>query len=158
MATKSRTDDYSKPGGTSGEGEAMGEKTLTITVALPPRDLCGNGPAPSSSGGKIARSKAIKRERDSAHLRAHLSMWSDDPKPYFPTGRVRVDVLVKRDPLWSARRLDDDNLIRGLKATMDGFTDAGVWVDDRQVQWGTIEWEAADPLRGEVVLTLTAAG
>jgi hypothetical protein len=159
MGTKSRRSHYSKPGGTSGEGEPMGEKTLTITVGLPERSLCGNG---TGRANGFMRARLVKPQREAAKQEARDRLWrigycgpGETMPCYFPTGRVRVDVLVKRDPLWSARRLDDDNLIRGLKATMDGFADAGVWVDDRQVQWGTIEWESADPLRGEIVLTLT---
>lgn len=159
MTTKSLTDDYSKPGGTSGEGEAKGEKTLTITVALPSRDLCGNG---TGRANGFQRARLVKPQREAAKQEARDRLWrigycgpGETMPCYFPTGRVRVDVLVKRDPLWSARRLDDGNLWTGLKATLDGLQDAGVVAGDRQFTMGRIEWESADPLRGEIVLTLT---
>jgi Holliday junction resolvase RusA-like endonuclease len=135
--------------------------TLTIELGLPPRELCGNGPPPASRGAKIGRSRAVRAQREAAWQAATAAILAQrDPArrralPQFPGGRVRVDVLVRRDPTWSARRLDDDNLIRGLKAALDGLSDAGVWADDRQVRYGHITWEPAEPLRGAVVLTLT---
>ncbi len=140
----------------SGEG-----RRLVIALGLPDRRLCGNGYL-----GKFARGRVVKEHRESAcraALAALETMGSGSrvleyPPPFRPDARVRVDVTVRRDPLWAARRLDDDNLIRGLKAQIDGLTDAGVWADDRQVQWGTITWETAPPYRGGVVLTLTEQG
>lgn len=134
-----------------------GGRSLTITLALPPRELCGNGPAPASRGGKIARSNLIKDTRAAAYWEGvhALERASWERLPYFAEGRVRVDVTVYRNPLWSARRLDDDNFIKGTKAQMDGLTEAGVWKDDRQVQWGEIRWVSERPGYGRVEVTLT---
>ena len=135
---------------------------LVVTVPLPDRKLCGNAGGMMSRQGHIYRNKLIKAQREVARCEGRDRLWGighhragEKTPPHFPAGRVLVTVEVWRDPLWAARRLDDDNLIRGLKATMDGLTDAGVWADDRQVQWGPITWETAQPYRGEVVLTLT---
>ena len=135
-------------------------QTLTVSVALPDRSLCGNG---TGRANGFRRARLVKPQREAAKEAARDRLWrigycgpGETMPCFFPTGRVRVDVLVRRDPLWSARRLDDDNLIRGLKAVMDGFTDAGVWVDDRQVHWGRVDWETAGPMQGGVTLVLTA--
>lgn len=139
---------------------------LCVTLPLPPRALCGNGAPPASRGGKIGRSDLVRATRKATAWTAREAMiaagWCDDtfrvglPPAYFSTGRVRVDVLVRRDPLWSARRLDDDNLIRGCKPILDGLAEARVVSNDRQFRFGTVTWERAKPLRGEMVVTLTA--
>ena len=131
---------------------------LTVTVPLPDRALCGNG---TGRANGFLRARLVKEQREAALRCAEVTApvvfaAQDNRLPYFPTGRVRVDVLVLRDPLWAARRLDDDNLIRGLKATLDGLADAGIVANDRQFTMGAIAWETADPYRGAVVLTLSA--
>lgn len=133
---------------------------LAIECALPDRALCGNGTA-----GKFARGRLVKAQRAAARLAAQEARKSYDAtmlarhgsygEVLWPMGRVVVDVHVRRPAFWAARRLDDDNLIRGLKATIDGLTDARIWSDDRQVRWGAITWEAAQP--GEHGVTLTVA-
>lgn len=126
-------------------------RTLTITLALPDRALCGNGTA-----RKFERSALVADQRRDAALCGYqaLAAFPESLRgPLFPADvRVRVDVLVKRTRQWAARRMDDDNLIRGLKASMDGLTDAGIWHDDRQVRWGDIAWQLAAP--GEHGITL----
>ncbi|MGN6698499.1 MAG: hypothetical protein ACTHMR_10095 [Thermomicrobiales bacterium] len=140
---------------------------LSITLALPPRALCGNGAPPASRGGKIGRSGLIRATRKATAWVAREAMvaagWHDDtfrvglPPAYFPTGRVRVDVLVHRDSAWSARRLDDDNFWRGLKPILDGLAEARVVANDQQFRLGTVTWgETRKPLRGEMVVILTA--
>lgn len=136
-------------------------RTLTVTVGLPDRKLCGNAAGPSSRAGHIARNRRIKAQREAAYW-SGLDAIARFPlnevgrgKPYFPTGRVLVTVAVHRDPLWATRKLDDDNLIRGMKSQIDGLTDANIWTDDQQVRWGVITWQAAEPYRGCLVLTLT---
>ncbi|HEY8600654.1 MAG TPA: hypothetical protein VIL85_19615 [Thermomicrobiales bacterium] len=52
--------------------------------------------------------------------------------------------------------LDDDNLWRGLKATLAGFQDALVVRNDLQVQLDDMRWEKAASTAGRVVLTLSA--
>lgn len=154
-------DAQERPGQCTGPTTAERRPALTITLALPARSLCGNGRAHG-----FARSRLVKAQRSAAAWVAREALigagWCDDtfrvgPAPaYFPTGRVRVDVLVRRDPVWSARRLDDGNLWHGLKAALDGLQDARVVKNDRQFTLGTITWERAPMLQGEVVLTIAA--
>jgi hypothetical protein len=127
--------------------------TLSVEVALPSRDLCGNGRA---NGFK--RSRLVKAQRGAAMLAAYAALSALPAtlqRPPFPAGtRVLVEALVRRDPLWSARRLDDDNFWRGCKGALDGLADAGVVADDRQFTLGRIVWDKAEPLRGGVLLLL----
>lgn len=129
-------------------------RALTIDLALPDRALCGNGTA-----RKFERSALVADQRRGAALcgyQALAALRGTLRGPLFPAGvRVRVDVAVRRTRLWAARRMDDDNLIRGLKASMDGLTDAGVWHDDRQVRWGDIAWELAAPGEHGITLNIT---
>lgn len=149
----------------SGEraGRADG-RTLTVTLPLPDRRLCGNGAA-----GRVQRSRLVRDHRAVARWAAYRALvargWTQSvfrhgPRgPYFPAGvTVRIAVTVRREPGWAARRLDAQNLIHGLKAYVDGLQDGDlpVLADDRYVQWGDVTWETALPWRGEVILTLTA--
>lgn len=128
---------------------------LTITVSLPDRRLCGNGRI-----NLLARTRLIKAQRAEAMYAAREAILqrtgATDSAAYFSTGRVRVTVVVHRPTHWATRALDDDNLWRGLKATLDGFQDALVVRNDRQFQLGDVRWEKATPTAGRVVLTLTA--
>lgn len=144
---------------------------LTITVSLPDRRLCGNGRI-----NPLARTRLIKAQRTEAMYAAREAILqrtgATDSGAYFlasseaglsravsrggATGRVRVSALIHRPTWWATRALDDDNLWRGLKATLDGFQDALVVRNDRQFQLGDVRWEKATPTAGRVVLTLTA--
>jgi hypothetical protein len=122
---------------------------LTIIMPLPERALCGNGPAPASKGGKIARGKVIALQREHARL-AVFSALADYPEtlrgPLFPAGvRVRLSAIVRRSPRWSARRLDDDNYWRGAKSQIDALADAGAIHNDAQIELGAVAWETAAP-------------
>lgn len=135
-------------------------RRIEFAVALPPRELCGNGRA-----GKFERTELVAMVREATALiaaqahRAALGVTSDAEikAPYFPSGRVAVRVRVRRDPLWSRTKLDDDNVQRGLKPVLDALQDARIVANDRQCFYdGKIAWDVASPLRGEVVLTLIA--
>lgn len=137
-------------------------KSLTVVVALPDRALCGNGRAHG-----FERSELVKEARAAALVagaaahREAVGVLSDaelaDREPYFGSGRVAVRVHAKRDPLWSARALDDDNMQRGLKPVWDAFASAKIVANDRQFYYdGEVEWSLGEPYRGDVTLTLVA--
>jgi hypothetical protein len=127
--------------------------SLAVEVPLPDRALCGNGRV-----GGFKRSRLVKAQRGAAMLAAYAvlaALPATLKRPPFPAGtRVLVEALVRRDPLWSARRLDDDNFWRGCKGILDGLADAGVVADDRQFTLGRVVWDKAEPLRGGVLLLL----
>jgi hypothetical protein len=130
-------------------------EAFSIEVPLPDRALCGNG---SGRNNGFKRARLVKAQRDAATLAAYAAL-AELPatlkRPPFPAGtRVLVEALVRRDPLWSARRLDDDNFWRGCKGVLDGLADAGVVADDRQFTLGRVVWDKAEPLRGGVLLLL----
>ncbi len=135
-----------------------GPEPLVLTLGLPPRELCGNGKV-----GKYERAELVKETRLAAELegrRAHrtaaLDAGQPDPDgPWFPEGRVGVALVVRRDPLWSRMKLDDDNIQRGLKPALDGLQDAGIVANDRQFYFdGKVVWEKGQPFGGRVTLTL----
>lgn len=132
---------------------------LTINLALPDRGLCGNGRA-----AKQGRSALVAAARKAAMLegtRAHRIAigGADIVYPLFPHHKVAIVVTVKRDPLWSRTKLDDDNLQRGLKAAIDGLQDAFIVATDRQFFFeGPVRWEKGQPLRGGVTLQLYPTG
>jgi hypothetical protein len=138
------------------DAPAGATRVLTLTLPLPDRRLCGNGTA-----GKFARGRLVKAARLATYhaglaRRGELGLLTGDF--VWETGRVRLDALVRRDPTWAARRLDDDNFWRGMKATIDGLQDAGFVMDDRQFALGTVVWVTGEPWRGSVLLTLTEVG
>jgi hypothetical protein len=131
-------------------------RSLTIAdLPLPDRALCGNGRA-----ARRERTALVRAQRDAARLAAAKDLGTFLPgvdEPYFPSGRVAIRCTVRRVDWWSARPLDDDNLIRGLKPTLDGLADAGVVANDRQFYWdGPVRWEVAQPGEHGITLTLTA--
>lgn len=136
-------------------------RSLCLEMPLPEKALCGNGPAPASKGGKIARGKVIAMQREHARL-AVFSALADHPEtlrgPLFPAGvRVRLSASVRRAPRWSARRLDDGNFWAGMKPSIDALADAGAIHNDSQIELGAVAWEKAAPGEQGVTLTLTEA-
>lgn len=131
--------------------------TLFVDVALPDRDLCGNGRA---NGFK--RSRLVKAQREAAQLATYKALAAHPDtlqRPLFPAGvRVKVCAMVRRAPFWSARRLDDDNLWRGLKPSLDALADAGAIFNDSQVTLGLVIWALARPGEHGVTLWLSEAG
>jgi len=71
---------------------------------------------------------ATKALREEAKLEAMASAYRSKQK----SPMDHAVVLIIRQCA-TIRTMDPDNLIAQLKAAFDGFTDAGIWVDDRQL-------------------------
>ena len=121
---------------------------VIVALPLPARILSPNGRA---HWAKVHRAKQDARWL--AKLCARLRL-GDSPTPYFPAG-TRVRITATAWPRQRNHDHDDDNLKASCKAYLDGFTDAGVWADDRQAVWGDVTWEEPGTQRGQIVLTLT---
>lgn len=96
-----------------------------------------------------------KRQRDDAMWTAYAAM-ADHPETLravvFPTGKVRADVQVFRRP--HQRVPDEGAQWEMLKPAWDGFQDAGVVSDDKQIVHGSMRWYRGDA-NPRVVITLT---
>lgn len=133
---------------------------LTIEYPLPDRKLCGNGKAAGIQRGKLVQEARANAEivSTASHraARDRLGLSPDLSEPWFAPGkRVAVRVHVRRDPLWSTRALDDDNMQRGLKPTIDSLQDSLIVANDRQCFFdGPVTWATGPPYIGGVILTL----
>ena len=97
---------------------------LTITLPLPPQRL-----KPNVRSHHMAKAKAVATYREIAMLAACESVCS--VFGYVSPSELSV---VRLHAFWpTVRRMDADNLLATMKAAFDGFTDAGLWTDDRQV-------------------------
>jgi len=133
-------------------GRRNGEnvRELTITVPMPPRELSPNGYTRRRAhiAAKVAaREDAQTKARQAIILwqRAHKTSWQPIE------GAVLVSALFI---VGTGRRRDRDNAIASLKSTLDGFTRAGIWRDDSQVEWGTVNWFKQASWLPEVVITI----
>ncbi len=130
-------------------------------LALPPRELCGNGHAPPHvlTAMRASERHSARLFSAQARINQHPVHHAFDPTvPYFWKNlRVAVTVRVRYGSDFSSRPLDDDNMWRGLKSKLDGLQDAHIVANDRQLfMSGKIEWVKVEPLRGGVDLVLTA--
>lgn len=87
-----------------------------------------------------------KRQRDDAMWTAYCTL-ADHPGTLravvFPTGKVRADVQVYRRPRQKVP--DAGAQWEWLKPIWDGFQDAGVVMDDKQIVHGEIVYHPTDP-------------
>ena len=111
-------------------------RTYTITLAVPNRVLWGNGRTRNERYRRVLIRDHRQRARDAAI--------GHPIQP--PMLRARVDC---RFHFTTAARRDDQNLIHGLKAYIDGLEDAGVIANDFGVSWGEIE-QPADAMMREL--------
>lgn len=95
---------------------------MRIVLPLPHKSL-----SPNARVHWAAKARVVKQTRFDACLCVSLWMktwgWKDAPRWKAATVRCRFYFRTK------ARR-DSDNCAASCKAIWDGFTDAGVWVDD----------------------------
>lgn len=122
---------------------------LVVALELPSRLLSPNG---------RAHWTIVRQAKQDARWRAKLAaavLLYAAPTPYFPAG-TRVRITATARPRQRNHEHDDDNLKAGCKSYLDGFTDAGVWENDRQAVWGDVVWEEPDGRPGRLVLTMAA--
>ena len=96
---------------------------LTITLPLPPQRL-----KPNVRSHHMAKAKAVATYRETACDNAMEAAY------HFDVRQACSIAVVRLHAFWpTVRRMDADNLLATMKAAFDGFTDAGLWTDDRQV-------------------------
>lgn len=116
-------------------------------VPLPSLLLTGNTRA---SGWTVSK---LRREQRAWGRFACLRALDGHPAPTWAAGMVAVRIDVNRSRAWSARNLDDDNLIAGLKGARDGIADA-LGTDDRLWRIVGVHWHQAPQGSGDVAFTL----
>lgn len=127
--------------------------TLTITMPLPYPRL-----TPNLRLGWRERARLTREQREMAHWWARQSAVLAEHRrtgagPFFPTGRVRLDVTMCLAP--GFRQLDDDNAWASLKAIRDGLADA-LELDDKYFTQGRLAYALEQT--GTVTITLTEEG
>jgi hypothetical protein len=112
----------------------------TITIALPV-------PIPWLSANVRRRlhhqalARHTRQQRHDAALCAYAAFMaypSAVARPFFPAGRVRLDVTVCPRP--RQQRCDDTAVWEALKPALDGVEDAGIVADDKQLVVGSLTW------------------
>lgn len=100
---------------------------MIIEMPLPHKNL-----SPNARPHWAAKAKSAKKYRQDAFIAA-----TDVINQRFPLGgrppRMKKATAQCTFYMRSKRRVDADNLLASVKNCFDGFTDAGVWVDDQYV-------------------------
>ena len=101
-------------------GDGM-DARLEVTLELPPKELQPNA-------RPHWRSKATKTKAYRKHAKDEAMAAAYEAKLTEPIKDAAVSIRYYNK---TARVIDRDNIIASLKAAFDGFTDAGIWTDDR---------------------------
>lgn len=120
--------------------------TLVITIPIPP-DLCDPNKRTRSYH---ARARAIRDARGIGKMASKAAM-NEHPAGRFPWNSATIDVRWYHP---TKRLRDEQNIIATLKATVDGFQDSGLILNDNAVTWGRIE-RLVDPQNRRVELIVT---
>lgn len=91
---------------------------LQTELPLPPSEL-----NPNARPSKWKKAEKVKEYRSRARWAAKASL-DKDHEP-LEAAAVYLEYWNR-----TAHRIDPDNIVAAMKSAMDGFTDAGVWVDD----------------------------
>jgi len=92
---------------------------------MPPSELRGN-----SRVHWTVRSQVTKQFKESTEWRLR----EIDPDPM---GKIRIKYIAH----WCGKRIDPDNLIKGMKPALDALTEYGVIEDDNPDYITGIDWE-----------------
>ncbi len=101
--------------------QGISARPVVIELANPPVNL-----HPNSSAHWRTRAQWARFARNEAML----SAYNVRPPVPFARCRARADFRFRVQ-----RRRDADNLMAWIKHTIDGLTDAAIWVDDAVVTW-----------------------
>jgi Holliday junction resolvase RusA-like endonuclease len=114
---------------------------ITITVGLPAQPL-----KPNVRCHHMTKAIATKKYREEARDAAMASCYDQDVRE--PIREARVDITYYH---LTKRYMDRDNILASLKAVFDGFSDAGLWQDDRECFFMPVQREKdADNPRVEI--------
>ena len=102
-------------------------KAIIITLPVPPAAL-----KPNSRPHYMAKANATKRAKAVA---ATVGSQHRPPEP------IKVPYVKLKWIVGDRRRRDGDNLMGWCKAYTDGLTLAGIWIDDKDVEWCGIKIE-----------------
>lgn len=94
---------------------------LKVILDLPPVEL-----SPNKRVHWAKKAKKIKEYRQHAMEMAMASAFDTDMKEPFVTPVVQISYFNARNV-----KPDADNILAAMKSAFDGFTDAGIWKDDR---------------------------
>lgn len=97
---------------------------ITITIPIPPA-----GNSPNARGHWRKKHRATAKARADAHACATSALNSE--RPNWESANVHVRWYGKDR---RCLKLDTTNAEASLKASLDGLTDAGLWIDDRRVR------------------------
>jgi Holliday junction resolvase RusA-like endonuclease len=129
-------------------------RQITIVVPLPDPALTIN--ARRRMHWREER-RHVKAQREAAMLAAYAAMSGATGLRgvLFPTGKVRADVEVFRRP--RQKEPDEPAKWEMLKPVWDGFEDAGIVADDKQIAQGDMVWWPTNP-EPQIVITLSEVG
>jgi Holliday junction resolvase RusA-like endonuclease len=121
--------------------------SITVVLPLPPAEL-----KPNARPHYMAKAKRTKQYRAFAWAAGRCA--SGPRVKMWKAARVSIRWYSK-----TKRRPDADNALASLKAAFDGFTDAGVWADDRNTSFDPIVFavDKAQP-RVEFVISEVVGG
>jgi crossover junction endodeoxyribonuclease RusA len=102
-----------------------GERTLVIVLPLPHKNL-----SPNARCHWRPKAERVKRYRKDAAIAVQIWMSENErrEKTFWRAATIQFRFLFR-----DKRRRDRDNFTAAMKSALDGFTDAGVWVDDSNV-------------------------
>lgn len=124
-------------------------KSLTIELPMPPPILSPNGPT-WGKRTQMVKSKAKKSQRETTKLAA-LAVLNGATPPRWKYAKISAAFWPAS---WAGLGSDPMNRIAMLKGAVDGLEDAGIFENDRGVQWGPVTHPGIDAVTPHVVLTI----
>ncbi len=107
------------------EGGVCRVARLEVVLPLPPKEL-----KPNARPHHMAKANRVREYRSEARDAAMAAAYDVDLMRQLPAASVRIMAY------WpTVRTMDPDNLIATMKSAIDGITDAGIWLDDRDLTY-----------------------